>query len=98
VTQAQSIFQSSASSPVVNDLAPAMDKSQSVKKTQYTTSAYGGFLRRDFLKSRPSRFRGCSSPPVPHLQPPEASSEQVSDQEGFVIDPQLSATKVASPS
>jgi hypothetical protein len=45
VTQAQSIFQSSPSSPVVNDLAPAMDKSQSVKKTQYTTSAYGGFLR-----------------------------------------------------
>jgi hypothetical protein len=56
------------------------------------------FDRRGFLKSRPSRFRGCSSPPVPHLQPPEVSSAQVSDQEGFVIDPQLSAAKVASPS
>jgi hypothetical protein len=102
VTQALSIFQSSPSSPVVDDLAPTLDethKSQSVKKTQYTTSAYEGFLWRGFLKSRLSRSRGCSSPLVPHLQQlSEVSSAQVSDQERFVVDPQLSTANVASPS
>jgi hypothetical protein len=47
VTQALPIFQSSPSSPIVDDLAPVRDEthnSQSVKKTQYTTSADGGFL------------------------------------------------------
>jgi hypothetical protein len=58
-----------------------------------------GFLRQGFLKPRPSRSRGCSSPPVPHPQQlSEVPSEQVNVQEGFVDNPHLSAVKVASPS
>jgi len=58
-----------------------------------------GFLRRGFLKPRPSRSWGCSSPAVPHPQQlSKVSLDQVSDQEGFVDNPHLSAVKVASPS
>jgi hypothetical protein len=63
-------------------------KSQSVKKTQITTSVDVGFLQRDFLKPRSSRSRGCSSPAIPHPQQlSEVSSAQVSNHEGFVDDP-----------
>jgi hypothetical protein len=56
-----------------------------------------GFLWRGFLKLRPFRSRGCSSPVVPHpWQLSEVPSDQVSDQEGFVDNPHLSVVKVAS--
>jgi hypothetical protein len=77
------IIQSSPSSPVVDGLAPTLDeihRSQSVKKTQTTTSADVGFIPWGFLKSRPSRSQGCSSPAVPHLQQlSKVSSAQVND-------------------
>jgi len=74
-------------------------KSQSIKKTQIATSVDVGFLRQGFLKPRPSRSRGCSSPAVPHPQQLlEVSFAQVSDQEGFVDDPHLLVVTVVSPS
>jgi hypothetical protein len=95
------IIQSSLSCPVVDGLAPTLDeihKSSSVK-TKTMTSADVGFLRRGFLKSKPSRFRGCSSPAIPHLQQlPEVSSAQVNDHEGFVDGPHLPVVTVISPS
>jgi hypothetical protein len=58
-----------------------------------------GFLWWGFLKPKPSRSGGCSSPPVPHLQQlSEVSSAQVSDQEGFVDGPHLPIVTVISPS
>lgn len=59
------IIQSSPSSPVVDDMASSLDeirRSQFVNKTQSTMSVDEGVLRRGFLKSRPSRSQGCSSP------------------------------------
>jgi hypothetical protein len=54
-----------------------------------------GFLQWGFfLKLRPSRSRGCSSPAVPYPQQlSEVSSDQVSDHKGFVDNPHLSAVQ-----
>jgi hypothetical protein len=58
-------IQSSSTSPNDDGLVPSLDeihRSQSVKKTQTTMSVDVGFLQWGFLKPRPSRSRGCSSP------------------------------------
>jgi hypothetical protein len=57
-----------------------------------------GFLWRSFLKPRPSRSQGCSSPIVPHPQQlSEVSSAQTSDQEAFADGPHLPIVTAVSP-
>jgi hypothetical protein len=96
------IIKSSPTNPDDDGLVLPLDeihRSQSVKKTQITMSVDVGFLWRDFLKPRPSRSRGCSSPTIIH--PPQlskVSSAQVSNQEDFVDDPHLSVVTLVSPS